>query len=259
MVQRKPLPAEDAFKQALALNPNQADGLHGYSQLVAALGRIKESLAMRDHLQDVEQSIINYTADTAEIVWLDGDTKKAIAMLKPFSPGRTLELALIEASAGPYREAAAEIRFIPASNYPPGMEDAAAKLLEFAPVRAAAPETLPRLGNLKFVFLHVGAPARVLEYYQDEVRGDYFQPISATWFWHPTTPRFDKPCSLKPWCATSALSIIGVPGAGRRNASPKARRISPVSESLTRPGAGSGRGCGRMALGITPPPVSHVP
>ncbi len=131
MVQRKPLPAEDAFKQALALNPNQADGLHGYSQLVAALGRIKKSLAMRDHLQDVEQSIINYTADTAEIVWLDGDTEKAIAMLKPFSPGRTLELALIEASAGRYREAAAEIRFIPASNYPPGMEDAAAKLLEF--------------------------------------------------------------------------------------------------------------------------------
>ena len=141
---------------------------------------------MRDHLQDVEQSIINYTADTAEIVWLDGDTEKAIAMLKPFSPGRTLELALIEASAGRYREAAAEIRFIPASNYPPGMEDAAAKLLESAPVRAAAPETLPRLGNLSFVFLHVGAPARVLEYYQDEVRGDYFQPISATWFWHPS-------------------------------------------------------------------------
>ena len=29
MVQRKMLAAEDAFKAALALNPNQADGLHG--------------------------------------------------------------------------------------------------------------------------------------------------------------------------------------------------------------------------------------
>ena len=67
MVQRKMLAAEDAFKQAIALNPHQADGLHGYSQLLAALGRIKESLAMREHLQAGEQSIINYTADTAEI------------------------------------------------------------------------------------------------------------------------------------------------------------------------------------------------
>src|SRR5712671_5700806 len=65
MVQRRMLTAEDAFKQALALNPNQADGLHGYSQLLAALGRIKDSLAMREHLQAGEQFIINYTADTA--------------------------------------------------------------------------------------------------------------------------------------------------------------------------------------------------
>ena len=32
----------------------------------------------------------------------------------------------------------------------------------------------------------IGQPERVLEFYEDEVRGNYFQPISATWFWHPT-------------------------------------------------------------------------
>jgi TolB-like protein len=186
MVQRKMLAAEDAFKQALALNPNQADGLHGYSQLLAALGRIKQSLAMRDHLQAIEQSIINYTADTAEIIWLDGNTEKAVAMLQPFSPGRTLELALVQASAGRYREAAAAIRDIPAANYPAGMTEAAAKILESAPAKAAAPAELPRLGNLSFAYMHVGAPERVLEFYEDEIRGDYFQPISTTWFWHPT-------------------------------------------------------------------------
>jgi adenylate cyclase len=186
MVQRRMLAAEDAFKQALALNPNQADGLHGYSQLLAAMGRIKESLAMRDHLQAIEQFIINYTADTAEIYWLDGDTEKAVAMLQPFRPGRTLELALVQASAGRYREAAAAIREMPASNYPAGMSEAAARILESAPVKAAAPADLPRLGNLSFAYMHVGAPERVLEFYEDEVRGDYFQPISTTWFWHPT-------------------------------------------------------------------------
>ncbi len=186
MVQRRMLAAEDAFKQALALNPNQADGLHGYSQLLAAMGRIKESLAMREHLQAIEQFITNYTADTAEIYWLDGNTEKAVAMLQPFRPGRTLELALVQASAGRYREAAAAIREMPATNYPPGMTEAAARILESAPAKTAAPDALPRLGNLSFAYMHVGAPERVLEFYEDEIRGGYFQPISATWFWHPT-------------------------------------------------------------------------
>jgi TolB-like protein len=101
MVQRRMGAAEDAFQQALALNPNQADGLHGYSQLLAALGRIKESLAMREHLQKGEPFITNYTADTAEIYWLDGATEKAVAMLQPFRPGRTLELAPPGATAKP--------------------------------------------------------------------------------------------------------------------------------------------------------------
>jgi len=186
LVQKRMLAAEDAFKQALALNPNQADGLHGYSQLLAALGRIKESLAMREHLQEGEPFITNYTADTAEIYWLDGATEKAIAMLQPFRPGRTLELALVQASAGRYREAAAAIREMPATNYSPGMTEAAAKILESAPAKSAAPNALPRIGNLSFAYMHVGAPERVLEFYEDEIRAGYFQPISATWFWHPT-------------------------------------------------------------------------
>jgi TolB-like protein len=197
MVQRKMLAAEDAFKQALALNPNQADGLHGYSQLLAALGRIKESLVMRAHLQAIEQSIINYTADTAEIVWLDGDTDKAIAMLAPFAPGRTLELALVQASAGRYAEAATAVRQLAAASYPAGMTEAAAKMLESAPAKATAPADLPRVGNLSFVYMHVGAPERVLEFYQDEIKGDYFQPISTTWFWHPTYAAVRKTARFK--------------------------------------------------------------
>jgi TolB-like protein/tetratricopeptide (TPR) repeat protein len=197
LVQRKMLAAEDAFKQALALNPNQADGLHGYSQFLAAMGRIKPSLAMRDHLQAIEQSIINYTADTAEIYWLDGDTEKAVAMLQPFRPGRTLELALVQASAGRYREAAAAIREMPAASYPPGMTEAAAKILESAPAKATAPAELPRLGNLSFAYMHVGAPERVLEFYEDEIKGGYFQPISTTWFWHPTYAAVRKTARFK--------------------------------------------------------------
>src|SRR5262249_5226852 len=125
MVQRRMLAAEDAFKQAIALNPNQADGLHGYSQLLAALGRIKDSLAMREHLQAGEQFIINYTADTAEIYWLAGDTEKAIAMLQPFRPGRTLELAIVLAAAGGNQEGAPPNPRTPAPHHPPRLAQAA--------------------------------------------------------------------------------------------------------------------------------------
>jgi TolB-like protein len=198
MVQRHMADAEAAFRKAIALNPNQADGLHGLSQLLAALGRVDESLTMREHLQAGEQFITNYTADTAEIYWLVGDTAKAVAMLQPFRPGRTLELALVLASAGRHQEAAAALREMPASNYPAGMLEAAAKILEAAPAKSADPAALPRVGNLSFAYMHVGAPERVLEFYEDEIAGDYFQPISSTWFWHPTyapvrkTERFKK-------------------------------------------------------------------
>ena len=198
LVQMRLAAAEDAFREALALNPDHADGLHGYSQLLAAVGRIKESLAMREHLQRGEPFITNYTADTAEIYWLDGAAEKAVAMLQPFRPGRTLELALVQASAGRYREAAVAIREMPATNYPGGMTEAAAKILESAPTRAAAPDALPRVGNMSFAYMHVGAPERVLEFYEDEISAGYFQPISTTWFWHPTyaavrkTERFKK-------------------------------------------------------------------
>jgi len=197
LVQMKMLAAEDAFKQAMALDPNQADGLHGYSQFLAAMGRIKESIAMREHLQDVEQFIINYTADTAEIYWLDGDTDRAIAILQPFAPGRTLELALIQAATGRYREAAVAVRQMPATNYLPGMTEAAARMLDSAPAQAASPESLTKLGNLGFAYMHVGAPERVMEFYEDEVRAGYFQPISTTWFWHPSYQAVRKTARFK--------------------------------------------------------------
>jgi adenylate cyclase len=185
MVQHKLLQADESFQKALLFDPNQSDGLHGYSQLLAAEGRINESLAMRQRLQAIEPSIPNYTADTAEIVWLDGDTETAIRMLNEFRPGRTAELTQILASVGRYRDAAGALREMPATNYPPGMLESAAKLLEGAPAKLP-PDSLPRLGNLGFVFLHVGAPERVLEYYEGNLQAGYYQPISSTWFWHPS-------------------------------------------------------------------------
>ena len=185
MDQSNQLGAEDNFRKALALDPDNANAQHGYSQQLAAIGRIKDSLAMRLTLQALEPSFINYTADTAEIYWLDDQSDLAIKMLDQFRPGRTSEMAQFTAAAGRNKEAASLLREMPAANYATGLLEAAAHLLETAPGNVP-PEQLPRLGNLGWIYLHLNAPERVMEYYESNVKAGYFQPISTTWFWHPS-------------------------------------------------------------------------
>ncbi len=208
MVQGRLLQADGLFEQALKLDPNITDGLHGYSQLLAAMGRVKDSIAMRGKLQALEPFVINYVADTAEIIWLDGDNDTAIKMLNAFRPGRTSELAQVHASLGHYREAAAVLREMNAANYLPGVLESAAKLLEGAPSTTASPDSLPKLGALGWVYLHVGAPERVLEYYESNLQAGYFQPISSTWFWHSSYAQLRKTDRFKAFAR--AIGLVDV-------------------------------------------------
>jgi hypothetical protein len=139
---------------------------------------------MRQRLEALEPVFPNYLADTAVIYWLDGQTDRAISMLNEFRPGRTSELALINAARGHYREAAALLAEMPAANYLPGVLNAAERILESAPVKAPLDPNLPRLGNLGFVLLYTAEPERVMEYYENNLAAGYFQPISTTFFWH---------------------------------------------------------------------------
>jgi len=208
MVQSHLLKTDELFRQALALDGNNTDALHGYSQLLAAEGRVKESLEMRKKLQALEPFVINYVADTAEIFWLDGDNDTAIKMLNDFRPGRTSELAQVHASLGHYRDAAGVLREMPATNYGPGLLESAAHLLETAPTKTASPESLPRLGNLGFVYLHIGAPERALEYYESNYEAGYFQPISTTWFWHPSYAAVRKTERFKAYVRAIGLDEV---------------------------------------------------
>jgi len=205
MVQRKMLAADDLFKKALALDPNQTDGLHGYSQLLAVEGRIKESLEMRLKLQALEPFVVNYVADTALIYWLDKNDATAIRMLDEFRPGRTAEISQIHAALGKYREAASLLREMTAANYLPGVLEGAAALLDGAPSKTTAPERLPRLGNLAFVYLHAGAPERVLEFYEAALQAGYFQPISTTWLWHESYAPVRKTARFKTYVRNIGL------------------------------------------------------
>jgi len=94
---------------------------------------------------------------------------------------------------------------MPATNYLPGMTEAAAKILDSAPTKLASPESQPKLGNLGFAYMHVGAPERTLEFYQDEVNAGYFQPISTTWFWHQSYAAVRKVPEFKTFLKDAGL------------------------------------------------------
>ncbi len=48
------------------------------------------------------------------------------------------------------------------------------------------PQTLPRLGDMSFVYLHVGAPNRALEFYERNVDVGYSTAATTGYLWHPS-------------------------------------------------------------------------
>ena len=170
LVQRgKLLLAEDLFKQALALDPNNPDALHWYSELLAEVGRLKEALAMRQRLQALEPFVPVFNANTAQVLWLNGQNDAAIAMLKdlppdtrPFVPSPRFMRRWAVTAKPP-----TPCWKIPSGIYPPGMVEEAARLLRTAPATAASPQTLPALGGSGVRLpLRWGAPDRALEFYE---------------------------------------------------------------------------------------------
>jgi len=177
--------AEDLYSKALMLDPGNPDALHLYSFMYARVGRFKEALVMRQRLQALEPFVPVFNRNTALVVWVNGQTDAAIAMLNDLprdAPDRALFLARIYAAAGRYGEAADVLREIPPGTYTPETVDAAVRLLRGAPATASSAQDLPRLEGLHFVYLHVGASGRALDFYEGNVEGGYGLP--ATELWH---------------------------------------------------------------------------
>jgi hypothetical protein len=121
------------------------------------------------------------------ILWLNGENDAAIAMLKALRlnfPGRNSGLASIYASMGRYAEAADALAESSSGVVRSSEEREAARLLGSAPAVAAAPEKLPHLGNLSFVFLYVGAPERALEPAETDVQAGNGTAFTYN-LWHP--------------------------------------------------------------------------
>ena len=158
---------EDFFKQALALDPDDAETLDLFSNRLAASGRLKEAFDIRQKLQTLEPFAPTYNYITAMITLLRGDRQAAIATLETLPAGgpRNTTLAWAYAAEGRYGEAADLLLAVKGRNQGnPQFEEQAARLLRSAPTKVKAPQALPEfLGPLNFVYAYVGAPERVLE------------------------------------------------------------------------------------------------
>ena len=187
----KLLLAEDLFKHALALDPNSPDALHWSAGLMAQVGRLKEALATRKRLQALDPLVRVFNRNTAIVLWLNGQNDPAIEIYKALPPnefGDTYAgLAMLYAAAGRYSEAADAV-LERALKTPPSapMVQEAARLLRTAPAAAPSAQSLPRLGYLGFVYLHVGAPSRTLEFYESNVEVGYSLATQTAFFWHPS-------------------------------------------------------------------------
>jgi len=141
---------------------------------------------MRQQLQLLDPFVPVFNANTAVIQWLNGETDAAITTLDDLPPGNAFRgyfLAKIYASAGRYDESADVLREAP-FDYAPGVRDEAVRVLRTAPAAVASPQSLPRFGNMEFVYLHVGAVDRVLEFYEDNLRAGQALNIATASLWH---------------------------------------------------------------------------
>ncbi len=198
---------EDLISKALALDPYNQTALGQYGNLLAGVGRLKEGFAARQQLRAVEPFVPSLNSNFADSVWLDGQNEAALAILKGV-PGRVelAETARIYASMGRYSEAADTALEVASVNpRAAAIAKEAARLLRTAPAKYPSPQDLPRFGGLGFVYLHIGAPERVLELYEQEGEAGFFSLPSISMFWHPSYAEVRKTERFKAYARKAGL------------------------------------------------------
>ena len=171
-----------------------------FANLLAEVGRLKESLATMQRLLAIEPLVPVYNINAAEVMWENGKDEDAIAMMAsaPPFPARVVDLAEIYASMGRYTLAADQLMNTPAATFFPGILKEADRLLRAAPASTNPSPAVPHLGRLDFVYLYVGAPLRTLEFHEDGVDAGYTLAVTTAVLWHRSyaavrkTERFKK-------------------------------------------------------------------
>ena len=163
--------ADDLFAQALALDPNDPETLHNHSVLLAMLGKSQSALAMRERLRAMEPLVSVYNIYTAFLLWATEERAAAISLVEQMPVAafggfyRNVVLAEAYAAIGRFAEAADTLLLITGNQVTRQSVEDAARLLRTAPSKTKTPAALPKLeGELGFVYAHVGALERVMEF-----------------------------------------------------------------------------------------------
>jgi tetratricopeptide (TPR) repeat protein len=167
--------AESLYVQALAIDPDEPETLQGYSGLLMNIGRLEDALRMRESLLRLEPFVLIYNYVTAVTMHINGEDARAKSILEAIPPNllsynRNYALATLYAAEGQYAKAADTLLLINAQ-VPPSAVEEAARLLRTAPAKTLTPKDLPALqAELNFVYAHIGALERVMEYPERVVR-----------------------------------------------------------------------------------------
>ena len=198
--------SEDLYKRALSFDADNSALLNPYSQTLAALGRFKDALRVRERLYTLDPLVGGNNQITARIMLADGQIDAAIGILEPdlsTDVQRNVNLAEAYATKGRFADAANTLLRITSGINRSSVEDAA-RLLRFASNTAGRPTKLPILvGELGFVYAYSGAPERVLEYPEQALNEGNFVTIQAVW--RPTAVHLRKTQRFKAMLQNAGL------------------------------------------------------
>jgi TolB-like protein len=193
------LQAEDLFRQALALDPNDTETLDLYSQmLLSGTGRLKEALRVREQIRTLEPLVPIYKIVTADILETAGDGQAAIAQLEAVAPTggaitvRYLYLSRAYAGAGRYAESAEALLALDTPNFPTLMREAYARLLRNAATKTGPPQALPDVYGNFYIYYHVGATDRVLDGPERAIAVNYTHRVWMSYLWDPLSAPLRK-------------------------------------------------------------------
>jgi TolB-like protein/DNA-binding SARP family transcriptional activator len=176
--------ADDLYKRALALDPNDPTLLNIYSQTLFAAGRLKEALRVRERLRALDPLVPGFNQITASIMVANGQIDAGIALLEPdMSTGARRNVYLAEAYAMKRRFAdAADTLLRVTTQIDRRSVEEAARLLRSAPGKTDQPGKLPALvAELGFIYAYTGAPERMLEYPEQGAKEENFTTIQTVW------------------------------------------------------------------------------
>jgi TolB-like protein len=212
MINGKWAKAEDLFHQALMLDANDPEALHFYSLMLTWLGKGKLALAMRERLRTLEPLVPVYNIVSAVVMWINGDQASSISIVEAMSPEefggyyRNVCLAIAYAALGRFADAADMLQLIAGNLVSQRSIEEAARLLRTAPARSEAPESLPHLeGELGFVYEHVGALERLMEWPERNLAIGYVGSNANYVLWHRGRGRLRKTERFKSYVRASGM------------------------------------------------------